>query len=182
MRLFIALDLPETVKDQLETLRDRRIRARWTTRPQWHITLHFLGERDDEAAICDVLAGVHAASFALTLAGVGTFPERGKARVLWAGIEAPSALQTLHQKIGEALQTIGFQPDSRPYHPHMTLARFDDVAPDRELLGAYLDQHRDFRSETGDMTHFTLYESKLERSGAVYSARARFPLVSTLAI
>ena len=181
MRLFIALDVPETVKDQLESFHDRRIRARWTTRPQWHITLHFLGERQDESTIRQLLTEIRAVPFVLTLAGVGTFPERGKPRVLWAGIEAPSALQTLHQNIGEALQTIGLQPDNRPYHPHMTLARFDDAAPDRAALSAYLDQHHDFRSDTCEITHFTLYESKLERGGAVYSARARFPLFSWLA-
>lgn len=176
MRLFIALDLPDFIKDELKTLHDRRMRARWTTEPQWHITLHFLGERDDEATLCSLLSAVQAEPFALRLQGVGTFSDRDRARVLWAGIEAPPALQTLHSRIGDALAAAGFEAERRPYHPHMTLARFYDAVPTPDVLHGYLERHAAFSTAAAQMNHFTLYES---RQGS-YTARAQFPLLEPI--
>jgi 2'-5' RNA ligase len=94
MRLFVAIDLPDTVKDQLDTLPTRIPTARWMKRQQMHLTLFFLGETDRIPDIKDALASVKAPPFSLSLAGVGRFPQRQKQppRVLWVGIDAESAL------------------------------------------------------------------------------------------
>ena len=177
MRLFLALDLPDTIKDKIATLRESSLSgASWTSRDQWHITLHFIGERDDDSAIRESLTAVEVPSFDLYLAGVGQFPERGKPRVLWAGIHAPKTLQQLHTATGKALQATGYEPELRPYHPHLTLARFKQTAPSRDKLQTYFDKHQTFKTEPFPITHFTLYESQLSPSGAVYTARAQFPL------
>jgi RNA 2',3'-cyclic 3'-phosphodiesterase len=177
MRLFLALDIPAAIKDEIVTLHDKSlVGAQWTMRPQWHITLHFIGERETDIAIQEALAKVEAPAFALHLVGVGQFPEKGKPRVLWVGIHAPDALQTLHTRTSTALQTTGYQAETRPYSPHLTLARFKQNTPDRTAMQAYFDQHAAFKTESFPITHFTLYESQLLKGGAVYTARASFPL------
>jgi 2'-5' RNA ligase len=177
MRLFLALDIPDGIKDEIVFLHDKSlVGAQWTTRSQWHITLHFIGERESDTAIREALAEVEAPAFALYLVGVGQFPEKGKPRVLWAGIHAPDALQTLRQLTGKALQTTGYQPETRPYSPHLTLARFKQNTPDRTAMQAYFDQHAAFKTESFPITQFTLYESQLLKGGAVYTVCASFPL------
>src|SRR5262245_17689177 len=82
-RLFVAIDLPETVKDQLELLHRGIPRARWTRDRQYHLTLRFLGEVEGPSVemLHDLLRGVRAAPFELRLAGTGHFPPRGQPRV-----------------------------------------------------------------------------------------------------
>ena len=77
MRLFVALDLPNKIKDKLFYLKDKNLNgARWTGSKQWHITLHFIGEVDDEMAIKSALSTVSSEAFSLKLQGIGTFPQK----------------------------------------------------------------------------------------------------------
>lgn len=175
MRLFVALDLPKSIKDNLFYLKDNRLTgARWTSSEQWHITLHFIGEVKDDEAIKNALATVSAESFSLKLDGIGTFPPKGKPRVLWVGISQSKLLSSLHQQVGDALKTTGFQPDTRPFSPHLTLARFKNDVPSRAEMDSYRDKHGNFSTDNFPIDHFTLYESKLERTGAIYSIRAQY--------
>lgn len=177
MRLFIALDIPQEIKDLLPDLRDDSLPgARWTSHHQWHITLHFIGDQQTDEEIDHALKMVSQSSFELGFKGLGTFPEKGKPRVLWLGIHAPPSLQQLHSAIGDALRSTGFTPEKRPYHPHLTLARFKQKAPNKAEMDRYLEHHTQIEVAPFVIQHFTLYESKLERSGARYTARKRYPL------
>jgi RNA 2',3'-cyclic 3'-phosphodiesterase len=179
MRLFLALDIPDAVKDDIAGLHDKSLMgAQWTTRQQWHLTLHFIGERDDDNVLRAALADVKASAFMLRLAGVGQFPEQGKPRVLWAGIHAPEMLQTLHELTGNALAATGYQPETRPFSPHLTLARFKRQTPQRHIMQAYFEQHHTFKTALFSVSQFTLYESQLLQQGAVYTPRATFALAS----
>ncbi len=181
-RLFVALDVPESVKDMLQEIRETAdLRgARWTKRPTWHITLHFIGDAaiapvDD--ALSALSTDTQAAAFHLALNGLGVFPKRGRPRVLWAGIDAPPALATLHRLSGEALKTTGYQPEARAYHPHITLARFKSEAPGKQYLERYLASQASLKSEPFPVHHITLYESTLTPEGAVYEVRGRYTLL-----
>src|SRR5688572_9747027 len=144
LRLFVAVDLPEEVRETLTTMQQGLAGARWVSRAQMHLTLHFLGEVSEETAerIHTALASVQADAFMMALRSTGTFPPKGAARVLWAGIEANPALTALHAAAGEALKQTGYQPEDRPYSPHITLARFKE-APSALTLQQYLDYHRE---------------------------------------
>jgi 2'-5' RNA ligase len=180
MRLFVAFDLPDPIKDKLVALRDNGLPgARWTTRQQWHVTLHFIGERASDEPFREALANVSAASFEMTLKSVGTFPLKGKPRVLWAGIEAPQALQTLYQSVGDALKTSDYEPETRPYNPHLTIARFKGQTPNRDEMQVYFEQHESFQTDSFPISDFTLYKSELRPSGAVYTVRERFMLANS---
>lgn len=180
MRLFTAIDIPKALHPNIAALRDTSLSgARWTNPHQWHITLHFIGETQHDAAIESALQSVQIADFTFRLCGVGTFPEKGKPRVLWIGIDAPPALQALYAAVGEALRPTGFQPETRPYHPHLTLARFKREAPSRNSMQAYLQRHADFASEAFAATAITLYDSQLSPSGARYTVRSQVPLLQS---
>jgi 2'-5' RNA ligase len=165
-RLFLAVDIPAAYKQTLSAMQSRLPGARWSSPQQMHLTLHFLGDMPLEP-VQRALESVQATGFSLSLSGVGTFPNRGKARVLWAGVDESEPLLVLHQKLGEALQTVGYQPDKRPYHPHITLARFRQPPP-QEALQAYLATHQAFKTATFSVKDCILYESQLGSDGAVY--------------
>lgn len=177
MRLFVALGLPNKVKDKLIALKDKNLSgARWTTSKQWHITLHFIGEVEDDSVIKTALSTISSEIFSLKLKGVGTFPQKGKPRVLWVGIDTLESLNILHQQIGNALETTGFRPETRPYNPHLTLARFKRDVPSRNIMNSYREENGNFMTDTFAIKHFILYKSKLERTGAIYTVRAQYDL------
>ena len=157
IRLFVALDLPETVRERLVSLGGGVPGARWMTDGQLHLTLRFIGEVDDNEAhdIDDTLAAIRAPGFALELAGVGEFGGKNP-RALWAGVRANEALIRLQKKIETALQRIGVAPEERKFTPHVTLARLKG-AP-REKVIAFLSHHG----------LFVLFSSHTGHNGSIY--------------
>lgn len=177
MRLFVAIDLPDTVKDQLDMLQAHIPTARWVKRQQMHLTLFFLGETDRLADIKAGLASIETPPFELTLTGVGRFPKRYKQppRVLWVGIDAGLALTQLHEQVTSVLSGIGLAPEKRPFSPHITLARLKT----REMLpevDAFLNTHDAFRVPSVPITEFVLFSSVLSQQGARYEREAVFAL------
>lgn len=180
MRLFIAIDLPDALKDQLEAFKTDIPGAAWVKRTTFHLTLRFLSSDIDPIRVPPMvraLEQVSAPPFAVTLCGVGRFPPSAKkaARVLWVGIEPSAALTQLHQAIEQALAVVDFPPEGRAFNPHITLARLklDKRAPEVE---AFLAEHADFAAEPFTATAFHLYESKLTPQGAQYTRRGSFGL------
>lgn len=177
MRLFVAIDLPDTVKDQLDTLQTCIPTARWVKRQQMHLTLFFLGETDRLPDIKNSLASIETPPFSLTLTGVGRFPKRHRQppRVLWVGIDAEPALAQLHEQVTTALAEIGFEPEHRPFSPHITLARFKTREPLPEV-DALLNAHGAFRVPSIAITEFVLFSSALTPQGPLYEREAVFAL------
>ena len=176
IRLFVAVELPEQVRDRLARISYNLAGARWLDGDAVHLTLRFIGEVDHDVAadIDDALLRVAAPAFQLCLAGVGHFGSRGRAAVLWIGVGASSALAQLQAKIESALVRTGLAPEGRKFHPHVTLARLratpaDRLAPILADLGA-------LRLGPFTVEHFTLFSSMLSKDGAVYTPEARYPL------
>lgn len=179
MRLFVAVDLPDAVKNQLEALRAPVPGARWVRRDQMHLTLFFIGETERAADVQAALQSVRGAPFDLLLNGVGRFPpgSRRPPRVLWAGFTPQPALLALQTQVAAALTALGFPPEDRPYSPHLTLARVkaEDALPAAER---FLAAHAGFRAGPVRVEAFTLYASDLTPRGARYTPQARYPLRS----
>jgi RNA 2',3'-cyclic 3'-phosphodiesterase len=175
LRLFVALDLPEPVRDALAGLAAAADPAVWRTvsRDALHVTLAFLGSRppDDVAAIAALLpARVEAMPLALAAAEVLP-PRRG--RVLTAGIDDPTgALGALQSGLSQRLAEAGlYTPETRPFHPHATVARLRPrTRPPRDVALPLAPL-----AFTADAV--TLYVSRLHPSGARYEALARAPLI-----
>ena len=178
LRLFVALDPPETARLSLARLCNGVPGAKWVPRDQFHLTLRFIGEVDEGtfADIADALAAVSVAPFSLRLSGVGHFPPRGAPKVLWAGVDDGAPAVRLHDTIEAQLRRLGLAPDARKFAPHVTLARFR-----RARLGKvrdFLAQHAMFATETFTLSAFHLYSSRLGAAGAVHRVEASYPLTT----
>jgi 2'-5' RNA ligase len=142
-----------------------------------HLTLFFLGETDRLVDIKGALASIEAPSFELTLTGVGRFPKRPKQppRVLWVGIDAELALTQLHEQVTTVLAEIGFEPEDRPFSPHITLARLKtrEIVPE---VDAFLNTYGAFRIPAIPITGFVLFSSVILPQGPRYEAEAVFSL------
>lgn len=190
MRLFIALDIDDAIRERLAKFMDG-IRGfapdvRFVSAESLHVTLKFLGETDELDAIQRALAPIRRPQFPLEFRGYGFFPGAKNPRVFWAGIHAGPELGDLAHRIGQAVSPLGFEPENGPYHPHLTLARSGSGRPQKmpgdranarfARLQQKLSQLPD--PEFGTMTarEFHLYESKLNPRGAVYTKVKSFPL------
>jgi 2'-5' RNA ligase len=176
MRLFVAVELPADVKDALSALETSIPGATWVRPAALHLTLRFLGDNLDPIRLTPIktaLASVKAAPFPLTLRGVGRFPPgKRPARVLWVGIDEQPALLTLQASVERALSAVGFEPEDRPFSPHITLARLKGEGS----VEGFIEKHSGFRAETFTVSEFVLMSSVLTPHGPNYRREAQFPL------
>jgi 2'-5' RNA ligase len=182
VRLFLALDIPEIVRDSLTHL-SRQLReicpaARWVRVEGAHLTLKFIGEAPPDRAddISSALHGLPAAGpIELHFAGLGFFPDSRRPRVFWAGIEAGDALRALAASIELRLEPLGFPREARDFHPHITLARFDSPKG-LDPLRAAVEKLAVPEFGRALAVEFHLYRSVLKRGGAEYTRLASYPI------
>lgn len=184
MRLFVAVEVPEVplrdVRRRVDAVRDRLPRARWVDLENVHLTLLFIGEtaESDVPALASGLreAFARCPPLGLRLAGGGTFPPGRPARVAWLGVEAPEELLTLQADITRAaVEALGFEPEERPYRPHVTLARCPDPWR-RDAIEKFVSAFPGSIGPPWVADHGTLFESKLSPKGARYRAVEVFPM------
>jgi 2'-5' RNA ligase len=176
-RLFVAIDLPEEVRQALARVSCDVPGARWIEPEQIHLTLRFIGEVDG-AAFRDVagsLDEVAARNFPLVVRGVGHFPPRGEPRVLWAGVEKSDALVELRNRVESAVVRAGIEPEGRKFSPHVTLARLKGT-PER-AVGSFLALNGLLRCDPFRVREFHLYSSSLSAKRAVHRCEASYRLV-----
>lgn len=179
-RLFTAISLPDEVLNALQRLQPKTTQGiRKSRREQMHVTLHFLGEMNIDDVI-NALQNVKQYAFDLTLKGIGQFQKRhsrGASTILWAGVQLSPSLMELHRSIADSLSTLGYQQESRPYHPHITLARCNSKG-DQSIIEALIEKNGGFVIESIAVDHFTLYSSDLQSDGPIYTVEGSFPLVT----
>jgi RNA 2',3'-cyclic 3'-phosphodiesterase len=175
-RLFVAIDLPGFVKQRLASLCAGVPHARWARPEQFHITMRFIGEVDGPTFddIGTALTEVPFFPFELRLAGVGEYGDRRRTRVLWAGVEASSELELLHDRIEAAVSRVGLPRERRSFKPHVSLARLDRPTDDR--VRDFLTYHARFALGPFDIDGFTLFSSVTTGTGPLYRAEAVYPL------
>lgn len=179
MRLFVALDLPDELRDRLGLLASFAMPgARWVPEENYHLTLRFIGEAPAWQAeeIDHALAALRAPGFDLSLAGIGSFAKGGRGVTLWAGVERTAALDHLRAKIETALQRIGLEPERRRFAPHVTLARLDN--PPAAKLAAWMQAHGLFRAPPVRIKHFTLFSSILHKDHPIYTPEVEYGLTA----
>jgi 2'-5' RNA ligase len=182
MRLFIAVEIPDDLKDQLVALKTDIPGAAWVKRPSLHLTLRFLGDGIDPIRLTPIktaLASVKAAPFTLALRGVGRFPEGNRpsrpARVLWVGITEQPALYMLQAAVERSVEGVGFPPEDRPFSAHITLARLKGEGHAQQVA-QFLEKHKAYRAEPFEVNRFHLVSSLLTPQGSEYRYEASFPL------
>ncbi len=177
-RLFVAVDLPEPVKNSIKSICGTIPDARWVDVSQLHLTLRFIGEVDDGTfdSIKSSLAEITETRFSLTIRGVGCFPPKHAPRVLWVGIEDNEALIRLAEKVEQVLvRKCGIEPERRKFSPHITIARFRETSLSK--VADYLAKNSSFRTETFPVNTFFLYSSKLTPKGAEHRREAAYALM-----
>ena len=169
-RLFISVDLPEAVGEFLEDLDPQVSGVRWLDSEQMHLTLSFLGEvaADPQEELQQALAVIRFGAFFLPVAGMGVFPRKGNPRVVWAGVGAghPHLFQ-LHKRVQEAALAAGLEPDLRPWHPHITVARCRDVPG--ETIRPFLKKNEGLDAGMIRVEEFHLYSSRLAPAGSIHT-------------
>ena len=183
VRCFAAVSLPEPVLDDLQAITDwgrRNVRGvRWVSRDQMHVTLVFLGTVP-EPAVQNVITSFErhlrgAEGVRLTVGAPGQFPERGRPRVLWWGMEGGAeALEDLAAHSRSAAVEAGTMPDKKPFRAHLTLGRaregtrgWIEWPPPCDLTP---------RRMSFEIDRVTLFRSQLQPGGAVYTSIRSFPL------
>ena len=177
-RLFIAIPLPASVRDQLAARYEPTPSIIWTRPEQLHLTLRFLGDVDAEwgAKFETALGRVQVEPFLLPVAGLGAFLPHGTARVIWVGVgHGHPRLHQLRQQIDDALLATGFPLDVRIFHPHVTLGRVKEARPPA-AAAEFLKRHRDFEAAPFRVEAFQLFASELRPSGAVHTLKREFRL------
>ncbi|MGH9744429.1 MAG: RNA 2',3'-cyclic phosphodiesterase [Candidatus Acidiferrum sp.] len=191
MRLFVALEIPAAVRDNLAALlhgfqtlsaglADKR--PHWVRPENLHVTLKFIGETASAT-----LGGIRAAlsqvrsdaEIELQFRGLGFFPDEKRPKVLWAGVNASPNLSSLAGDIDRALVTEGIAPEKRAFSPHLTLARFEPPGL-HETLRAAVQKGSTREFGSFQAREFQLIESKLKPSGAEYTTLASFPFTMEL--
>jgi RNA 2',3'-cyclic 3'-phosphodiesterase len=177
IRLFVAIELPEKVRERLAHMQGGVPGARWSSGEQMHLTLRFIGEVDENVGndIDDALATIRAPAFTMELASVGEFGGK-MPRALWAGVRSNEALIHLQRKVETALQRIGLPAEERKFTPHVTLARMKG-AP-REKVGAFLAHNSLFASGPFLVDHFVLFSSHLSHNGSIYHLERIYELAT----
>ena len=194
MRLFIALDIDDVIRERIarfvEGVAGFAPEARWAKPESLHVTLKFIGEQPEPAVerIKQALATVVASPAEIHFRGYGFFPTAKSARVFWIGLEAGPQLATLAAAIDETMASLGIPKEDRAFSPHLTLARgrggSGSPRPNRadgpnctfqrlqEKLAALS------APEFGTMTarDFFLYQSQLSPKGSKYTKLARLDL------
>lgn len=177
MRLFVALDLPDEVRNAIgETvalLKRARREARWVRPEGMHITLKFIGHAVADGdtqkleALRTALASVRVnGRVEMRIRGLGFFPNARRPRVIWCGVEASENLAELAAGVERVLEPLGIPAEKRKFTPHLTLARLKDGGAPALAKASEELKLREFGS--AHETEFHLFQSFLKPSGAEY--------------
>lgn len=184
IRCFVCLEpSPEVCYSLEKWIARRRSEApalRWVRPQALHLTLKFCGEISPEtvaaiaARLREVVVDIH--PFRLSLEGTGTFPPKGAARVLWGGIKGNlEALQVLYEEVEQAAAACGLTRETRPFSPHLTLARIRSLS---DLPSLWAQSGPPGSAVWGEwlVRELVFMQSELRREGPLYSPIERYSL------
>src|SRR5256884_8852114 len=187
-RTFIAQEQVQSLQRYLGEIIHRMAQdlpgLRWVDPAGIHLTLAFLGELNDqqlaEAIRAAELSARSIPSFEYRLSHPDIFGSPRQPRVIWIGVEEPVGnLQLLHHQLNLELAQRGFEIDTRPFAPHLTLARIKaPLRPEEQqrLQRLLAVQDRQPRSPLVRVRHLSVMKSELMRAGARYTSLRDVPL------
>jgi RNA 2',3'-cyclic 3'-phosphodiesterase len=187
IRLFIAIELPQDVKDVLVLIQAGFKKAdypvKWVEPAGIHLTLKFLGEvpsdKIDPIKAAIEIAAQTVAPLSLALNGTGVFPNPRRTQIVWVGLSGDvDRLLLLQKNIESEVSPLGFPTEARPSSPHLTLGRVRDYASpvQRPSLGELVTGTQFKVTPAFKVKSVSLMRSQLSRQGAVYSQIAAAPL------
>jgi 2'-5' RNA ligase len=175
-RLFVAIDLPQAIRQLLVDLDPQLQGVRWTSAEQMHLTLGFFASVPDDVdlRLREKLSAIHFGAFFLPIAGIGSFPPKGPPKIIWIGVGAghPHLFQ-VYKRVQEAALAVGLEPELRPWHPHITLARCRDVPGG--ALRKFLKLNVELDAGMIRVEEFHLYSSELTPAGPTHIRELTIP-------
>lgn len=179
MRLFLGIPLSQQVSDELLAIslryRSKDDGLRWSLPESWHITLQFLGNVSQEQYSC-ILPPLHALRHTPVPIQIESLDFFDRAGIFFTGVRLTPELVSLQQQITSATAHCGFAAETRPYHPHITLARTKGRRNTTGLHSLKTKIKREPAFSSFVSEEFLLYESHLAPSGSQYEVREHFPL------
>ncbi len=176
MRTFIAIELPENVKKEIEQVQTPLKRTdafvSWVKPKNIHVTLKFLGEIPEDK-INEVFSATQKAlegakKFTMSLKGTGAFPNLRRPRVIWIGTgSGEEKLSHLAQRIEEEMEKIGFPKEKRKFSAHFTIGRVKSPKNIEKLME--LVESTDFQTEDIEVSEVVVMKSQLHPAGAIYT-------------
>lgn len=176
-RIFIAIDLPEQIRERIAAhiahLRKEfpRLRVGWERTEKLHLTLKFIGDMEEdkvedlEAAIETVARKID--PFKLLVHKCGIFPSERKPRILWLGADDDSETAArLNELLENECETIGIKRETRDFRPHLTFARIREPHRSQELVEMHL--RTEFEPVEFEVAEIVIYESRLQPTGSIY--------------
>ena len=133
LRSFIAVNIPSEIQSAaarsiapLQKILSKPL-VRWVPLENVHLTLKFLGDvsPDNLSRLAEAIKGEtqYHENFAITVGGLGAFPNPRRARILWIGLECPLALKALMLGVETVAARLGYASEDRPFSPHLTIGR-----------------------------------------------------------
>ena len=183
-RLFVAVEVDSDVRARLvevqRILATSGANVKWVEFENIHLTLKFIGEVDATVThkIGEIVgeAARQVPPFSYSVDGLGTFPEKGPPRVVWAGVgKGAEPLVRLFQLLNRSLVSYGVAFERRRFVPHITLGRVRSKTGGSSLRSA-VEQFADRHFGIVDVDRVLLFESRLTKSGPIYTPVATFDL------
>ena len=188
IRSFLAIELPAAILRNLEEvqkdLRSSDADVRWVHLDKIHLTLKFFGNIE-ESQIDSIVKLIEDSvrstrPFSLRVRGAGAFPNLRNPRVIWVGlVGGEEVLIPLQKQLEASFQKIGFQPEDRPFQPHLTLGRMKSNRG-KENLVPRIEKHQDDELGNFQVEQLVLLKSDLRPSGPIYTALREMKLGGNL--
>lgn len=164
MRLFIAINLNDEMKDALmdiqDTMRSYGIHGRDTVPDNMHLTLAFIGDYDDPVKVKEIIDSIEIRPFRIALQGVGAFGD-----LWWAGLENNAPLQAISRRLRRALAEADVPFDRKKFSPHITIIR----RADGKLQNIASDDLKQYFGTSMMVDHISLMRSDRGRNGMIYT-------------
>lgn len=183
LRLFIAIETPPTITPQLAAIRDRlkacNADVKWEPDEKLHVTLKFLGATD-EGLLPQIVYNTEGVArryqpLEARYGGIGCFPNKRSPRIVWIGMEDLNKnLELLQRNIEACLIPLGFKPEDRRFHAHVTLGRVKSSTGLTNLL-RIMDSIT-FESQPVSIHEIAVVKSVLNPNGSEYTTLKRIQL------
>ena len=162
MRLFIAIQFPERVKNALlylqQDMKDCGMKGNYTKEENLHLTLAFIGEYKDPEAVMDALDDIDLESFYIELDGFGNYGD-----LYWAGIKESTELKNTVKRIRHVLADNGIPFDKKKFSPHITVLRKASFTGNPDSFKIYVPD------EKMKVDSISLMRSDRGKSGMIYT-------------
>ncbi|MDE1174933.1 MAG: RNA 2',3'-cyclic phosphodiesterase [Parvibaculaceae bacterium] len=175
IRLFSALEIPDSAANRLALLQGGLEGARWIGRESFHITLRFFGDVPEDVAadLDEALAETESGCFDVEIEGTGEFGH-DKPRALWAGVRLSPALLQLQGRHESVSRRLGLSSDKRKFMPHVTLARLNAHFSAAGII-PWLQAHSLFAAPVFTATGCVLMSARSHTGGGPYVVERRYP-------